>query len=53
LIEYATRNDDAVRNSTWTVYGMRLCSRSDTRIASIASRDCGEQPIGHARDVCV
>src|SRR5580698_3675682 len=30
LIEYATRNDDAVRNSTCTEYGIRWCSRSDT-----------------------
>src|SRR6185503_19541718 len=30
LIEYATRNEEAVRNSTWTEYGIRWCSRSDT-----------------------
>ena len=37
---------------TWTVYGMRGCSRSDTRPASIAVRDWGEQPIGHTLVTC-
>src|SRR6185295_9376246 len=44
--EYATRNDDAVRKSTSTEYGIRSCSRSDMKAsASIAQNAKSEQAV--------
>src|SRR5947209_6420479 len=47
LTEYATRNDDGVRNSTCTTYGMRVCSRSDTGAEYHMTRE-GASRLQHA-----
>src|SRR5262245_34352723 len=45
LTEYATRNDDAVRNSTSTAYGTRWCSRSDIECVEYRLDPSLQQPL--------